>query len=357
MSVASTDSKSESRPETRPETRAEARSRAASERAGSPSNELKVFSGRNCHVLARRVCEHIAVEHARAYPQFRLGAAETHIFEDGELLVKLEDDVRGRDCFVIISTCAPVNENVMELLLFCDCLRRASARRITIVMPYYGYGRQDRKDVGRVPISAKLVANLIMAAKADRIVALDLHAAQIQGFFEIPVDHMFATPVFIDYFKPMVTADSVVVSPDAGGVERARAFAKRLDLPLAIIDKRRTDVNVAEVMHIIGDVRNKDCFVVDDLIDTAGTLVKGVEALVAEGAKSVRAVATHAVFSGPAIDRIQGSAITEVVVTDSIPLTNQAAKCGKIKVLSVAPLLARAIQSIHEDGSVSALFV
>ncbi len=238
-----------------------------------------------------------------------------------------------------------------------DALKRASAQRITAVLPYYGYARQDRKDRPRMPISAKLVASLLETAGAHRILALDLHAAQIQGFFEIPVDHMFATPVFIDYFKPMVTQDSVVVSPDAGGVERARAFAKRLELPLAIIDKRRTEVNVAEVMHIIGDIQGKHCFVVDDLIDTAGTLVKGVEALMSQGAKSVRAVATHAVFSGPAIDRIEASSITEVVVTDSIPLSGRAMECGRVKVLSVAPLLARAIQSIHEDGSVSALFV
>jgi ribose-phosphate pyrophosphokinase len=311
-------------------------------------DRLKVFTCSANPALAHAICRELGTE---------LGAAEVKTFSDGETHLQVMENVRGADVFVVQPTCSPVDHNLMEVLLMMDALKRASAQRITAVLPYYGYARQDRKDRPRMPISAKLVASLIETAGAHRVLALDLHAAQIQGFFEIPVDHMFATPVFIDYFKPMVTKDSVVVSPDAGGVERARAFAKRLELPLAIIDKRRTEVNVAEVMHIIGDIQGKHCFVVDDLIDTAGTLVKGVEALMSQGAKSVRAVATHAVFSGPAIDRIEASAITEVVITDSIPLSRRAMECGRVKVLSVAPLLARAIQSIHEDGSVSALFV
>jgi len=311
-------------------------------------DRLKVFTCSANPALANAICRELGTE---------LGAAEVKAFSDGETHLQVMENVRGADVFVVQPTCSPVDHNLMEVLLMMDALKRASAQRITAVLPYYGYARQDRKDRPRMPISAKLVASLLETAGAHRILALDLHAAQIQGFFEIPVDHMFATPVFIDYFKPMVTQDSVVVSPDAGGVERARAFAKRLELPLAIIDKRRTEVNVAEVMHIIGDIQGKHCFVVDDLIDTAGTLVKGVEALMSQGAKSVRAVATHAVFSGPAIDRIEASSITEVVVTDSIPLSGRAMECGRVKVLSVAPLLARAIQSIHEDGSVSALFV
>jgi ribose-phosphate pyrophosphokinase len=245
----------------------------------------------------------------------------------------------------------------MELLLMMDALKRASARRITAVLPYYGYARQDRKDRPRMPISAKLVAKLLETSGANRILTLDLHAAQIQGFFDVPVDHLFATPVMIGYFDKMRGADLTVVSPDAGGVERARAFAKRLDAPLAIIDKRREDVNVAEVMHIIGEVQGRDCLIVDDLIDTAGTLVKGAEALIDAGAASVRACATHAVLSGPAVERIQASPIEEVVLSNSIPLNDHAAKCPKIRVLSVAALLAAAIRSIHEDGSVSALFV
>jgi ribose-phosphate pyrophosphokinase len=311
-------------------------------------DRLKVFTCSANPALAHAICRELGTD---------LSAAEVKTFSDGETHLQVMENVRGADVFVVQPTCSPVDHNLMEVLLMMDALKRASAQRITAVLPYYGYARQDRKDRPRMPISAKLVASLLETAGAHRILALDLHAAQIQGFFEIPVDHLFATPVFIDYFKPIVTKDSVVVSPDAGGVERARAFAKRLELPLAIIDKRRTEVNVAEVMHIIGDIQNKHCFMVDDLIDTAGTLVKGAEALRTQGAKSVRAVATHAVFSGPAISRIEASSITEVVVTDSIPLSAAALSCGRVKVLSVAPLLAQAIQSIHEDGSVSSLFV
>jgi ribose-phosphate pyrophosphokinase len=245
----------------------------------------------------------------------------------------------------------------MELLLMMDALRRASADRITAVLPYYGYARQDRKDKPRVPISAKLVAKLLERSGADRILALDLHAAQIQGFFDVPVDHLFAMPVMIEHMRARQTGKTIVVSPDAGGVERARAFAKRMNVPLAILDKRRDDVNVAEVVHIIGEVEGCECMIVDDLIDTAGTLINGAEALLKAGAASVIAAATHAVLSPPAVERIANSKIQEVVLTNSIPLSEEASGCKKIRTLSVAPLLARAIQSIHEETSVSRLFV
>jgi len=244
----------------------------------------------------------------------------------------------------------------MELLLIIDALKRSSADRITAVLPYFGYARQDRKDRPRVPISARLVASLIERAGAHRVLALDLHAAQIQGFFDIPVDHLFATPVLLEYFRNQSIEDVTVVSPDAGGVERARAFAKRMNAPLAIIDKRRDEPNVAEIMNIIGDVRGRNCILLDDLIDTAGTLVKGADAIMAAGAKSVTAAATHGVFSGPAIERIENSQLREVVCTNSIPLKAEAAASGRIRVMSVAPLLARAIQSIHGETSISILF-
>jgi ribose-phosphate pyrophosphokinase len=309
---------------------------------------LKIFSGNANLSLAHEICECL---------NSPLGAATVRSFSDGEIHLQVQENVRGADVFVIQPTCNPVDRNLMELLLMMDALKRASAQRITAVLPYYGYARQDRKDRPRMPISAKLVAGLLERAGANRILALDLHAAQIQGFFEIPVDHLFATPVMIDHFTPLKGEQLTVVSPDAGGVERARAFAKRLDAPLAIIDKRRTEVNVAEVMHIIGEVDGQHCLIVDDLIDTAGTLVKAAEALLAHGAKSVRACATHAVLSGPAVERIEKSRIDEVVVTNSIPLNDGAQGCSRIAVLSVAHLLAQAIQSIHEDGSVSTLFV
>jgi ribose-phosphate pyrophosphokinase len=254
-------------------------------------------------------------------------------------------------------TCAPVEFHLMEVFCMMDALKRSSAERITAVIPYYGYGRQDRKDKPRVPISAKLVASLLEKAGADRIMALDLHAAQIQGFFDIPVDHLFFRPVMIDYFKPQNTTDLTVVSPDAGGVERARSVAKRLNAPLAIIDKRREEANVAEVMNVIGDVEGQNCLIVDDLIDTGGTLVNGAEALIRYGAASVSACATHAVLSGPAVQRIAESRIKEVIFSNSIPLSQEAKACGKIRQLSVAPLLARAVQSIHEETSVSILFL
>ena len=279
-------------------------------------------------------------------------------FADGETHLQIQENVRGADVFVVQPTCTPVDHHLMELLLMIDAFKRASAERITAVLPYYGYARQDRKDQPRMPISAKLVASLLERAGASRVLALDLHAAQIQGFFDIPVDHLFAAPVMVEHFDGHYKANELtVVSPDAGGVERARAFAKRMNAPLAIIDKRRTDVNVAEVMNIIGDVRGKYCLIVDDLVDTAGTLVKGVEALLGAGAKAVTACATHAVLSGPAVERISKSCLKELLVTNSIPLSEEAANCPKIRTLSVAPLLARAIQSIHEGGSISTLFI
>jgi ribose-phosphate pyrophosphokinase len=265
--------------------------------------------------------------------------------------------VRGEDVFVIQPTCTPVDRNLMELLLILDALKRSSAKRITAVLPYYGYARQDRKDKPRVPISARLVAALLETAGADRVLTLDLHAAQIQGFFDIPVDHLFSAPVMIEYFRSQQFSNVTVVSPDAGGVERARAFAKRLNCPLAIIDKRREEANVAEVMNVVGEVKGRHCMIVDDIIDTAGTLVKGAEALLEKGAASVTACATHAVLSGQAVERIESSLLKEVVVTNSIPLSEPALASSRIKSLSIAKLLAEAIRSIHEETSVSGLFI
>lgn len=311
-------------------------------------NHFKVFCGTANPALAQEICDSLGSP---------LGSAMIRTFADGETHLQIQENVRGADVFVVQPTCTPVDHNLMELLLMMDALKRASAERITAVVPYYGYARQDRKDKPRMPISAKLVASLMETGGANRLLALDLHAAQIQGFFDIPVDHLFSAPVMVEYFESRRKGDLIIVSPDAGGVERARAFAKRLNAPLAIIDKRRTEVNVAEVMNIIGDVRGKYCLIVDDLVDTAGTLVKGVEALLDQGASGVSACATHAVLSGPAVERISGSALDELVVTNSIPLKPEAQECGKIRTLSVAPLLARAIQSIHEGGSVSTLFI
>jgi ribose-phosphate pyrophosphokinase len=311
-------------------------------------DRIKIFTGNANPPLAQEICAFLGLE---------LGLSSVKTFADGEIYLQIHENVRGADVFVVQPTSKPVDRNLMELLLMIDALRRASADRITAVLPYYGYARQDRKDKPRVPISAKLIAKLLEKAGADRILALDLHAAQIQGFFDIPVDHLFATPVMIEYLKTVQSAGTIVVSPDAGGVERARAFAKRINVPLAIIDKRRDDVNVAEVMHIIGEVAGKECLIVDDLIDTGGTLVKGAEALLKEGAAGVMACATHAVLSTPAVERIMQSRIKEVVLTNSIPLSEEASRCSKIRTLSVAPLLARAIQSIHEETSVSTLFV
>src|SRR5712692_8186173 len=310
--------------------------------------QLKIFTGNANPALAAKICGALGCT---------LGAASVEPFSDGENYIQILENVRGADVFLLQPTCTPVDRNLMEVLLMTDALKRASAERITAVLPYYGYARQDRKDKPRMPISARLIANLIQTAGADRVLTLDLHAAQIQGFFDVPVDHLFAAPVMIEYFDSIGHRDMTVVSPDAGGVERARAFAKHLNAPLAIIDKRRTDVNVAEVMHIIGDVEGRHCLMVDYLIDTAGTLVKGCEALRQQAALSVTACATHAVLSGPAVERIEKSDIQQVIVTNSIPLSEQAMRCTRIKTLSVAPLLGRAIQSIHEDGSVSTLFI
>jgi ribose-phosphate pyrophosphokinase len=311
-------------------------------------DRLKVFSGNANRPLAEEICRELNIE---------IGRAMVRHFADGEIYLQIQENVRGADVFVIQPTCTPVDRNLMELLLMIDALKRASAQRITAVLPYYGYARQDRKDKPRVPISAKLVASLMETAGADRILALDLHAAQIQGFFNVPVDHLFSSPVMIDYFRAQGVPDVTVVSPDAGGVERARAFAKRLSVPLAIVDKRREEANVAEVMNIIGEVEGRNCLIVDDLIDTAGTLVKGAEALMEKGAASVSACATHAVLSGPAVERLEASPLKEVVFSNSIPLRREAAESSRIRALSVGPLLARAIQSIHEETSVSILFI
>jgi ribose-phosphate pyrophosphokinase len=309
---------------------------------------FKIFTGNANPALATEVCESMGCE---------LGDINVKQFSDGEIHLQIRENVRGVDAFAIQSTSTPVERHLFELLLMIDALKRASADRITAVLPYYGYARQDRKDKPRVPISARLIANLLERAGADRVLALDLHAAQIQGFFDIPVDHLFAAPVMVEYFRSQKIENLTVVSPDAGGVERARAFAKRLNAPLAIIDKRREEANVAEVMNVIGDVEGQNCLMVDDLIDTAGTLVKGAEALLAYGATSVSACATHAVLSGPAVDRIGASRLKEVLFTNSIPLREDARNCSRIRTLSVAPLLARAIESIHEGGSISTLFV
>jgi len=312
------------------------------------TDRFKVFSGNANRPLAEEICACLGIN---------LGAANVKHFSDSEISVQILENVRGADVFVVQPTCTPVERNLFELLLMTDALKRASADRITAVLPYYGYARQDRKDRPRVPISAKLIASLLERAGVNRILALDLHAAQIQGFFDVPVDHLFATPVMIEYFRNLELKNLTVVSPDAGGAERARAFAKRLNAPLAIIDKRRETANEAEVMHIIGRVKNRNCLVVDDLIDTAGTLVKGAQALLEQGAASVTACATHGVLSGPAIERIAESKIKEVVLTNSIPLSRKAQQCKKIRTLSVAPLLASAIRSIHEETSVSTLFI
>jgi ribose-phosphate pyrophosphokinase len=311
-------------------------------------DRLKIFTGNAHPALAREIC------HWLDKP---LADAEIRQFSDGEIHLQIQENVRGEDVFVIQPTSTPVDRNLMELLLILDALKRASAKRITAVLPYYGYARQDRKDRPRVPISARLVAAVLETAGADRVLTLDLHAAQIQGFFDIPVDHLFSAPVMIEYFRTLQLSDITVVSPDAGGVERARAFAKRLNSPLAIIDKRREEANVAEVMNVVGEVKGRHCMIVDDIIDTAGTLVKGAEALLEKGAASVTACATHAVLSGGAVARIEASLLKEVVVTNSIPLSEETRKSSRIKSLSIAKLLAEAIRSIHEETSVSGLFI
>jgi ribose-phosphate pyrophosphokinase len=311
-------------------------------------DRLKVFTGTAHPALAEEICQYLRVP---------LGDCMVKTFSDGEIYLQINENVRGTDVFVVQPTCTPVDRNLMELLLMMDALRRASAKRITAVLPYYGYSRQDRKDKPRVPISAKLVARLLVTAGADRVLSLDLHAAQIQGFFDIPVDHLFAAPVMVEYIRGLNLTDITVVSPDAGGVERARAFAKHLEAPLAIIDKRRAQPNVAEVMHVIGDVHGRVCLIVDDLVDTAGTLVNAAEALVNRGASKAYACCTHPVLSGSALHHIGNSVLTELVVSNSIPLHEEARSCKKIRQLSVAPLLAEAIRSIYEETSISRLFV
>ncbi|HTX54777.1 MAG TPA: ribose-phosphate pyrophosphokinase [Candidatus Baltobacteraceae bacterium] len=290
----------------------------------------------------------------------RLAETEVTEFSDGEIFVQVNENVRGADVFVIQPTCHPVNRNIMELLIMIDALKRASAFRITAVIPYYGYGRQDRKVQPRVPITAKLVADLITAAGAQRVLTMDLHAGQIQGFFNIPVDHLFAAPVLLQYFEQRVAQgawqDLVVVSPDAGGVERARAIAKRLGTSLAIMDKRRTGPNEARIMRVIGDVRGRDAILLDDMIDTAGSITQAAQALRQDGARRILASCTHAVLSGPAIERLEQSDIEEVVVTNTVPIRDESA-CKKLVVLSVAPLLGEAIRRIHTETSVSSLFV
>ncbi len=313
----------------------------------SNDSRLRVFAGSANPELAGDICTSLGIE---------LGQLSLSRFSDGEIQVQINENVRGMDVFVVQPTCTPVDQHLMELLLLLDALRRASAKRITAVLPYYGYSRQDRKDRPRVPISAKVVANLLVAAGADRLLTLDLHAAQIQGFFDIPVDHLYGRPVMVEYMERLHLPNLAVVSPDAGGVERARALGKRLKAPLAIIDKRRDKAGVSEVMHVIGDVRGRTCVIIDDLVDTAGTLVNGVDALIADGAAAVYAVSTHAVLSGPAVDRIKGSELRELVVTNSIPLSEAAQASGRIRQLSVAPLLAAGISSIHSESSISMLF-
>ncbi|MDR1578700.1 MAG: ribose-phosphate pyrophosphokinase [Deltaproteobacteria bacterium] len=311
-------------------------------------NDIVVISGNSNLELAQEISESLWQP---------LGEAQVRRFSDGEILVEIGENVRGRDTFVIQSTCAPVNDNLMELLLIIDALKRASARRITAVIPYYGYARQDRKAAPRVPISAKLVADLLTAAGTTRVLAMDLHAGQIQGFFNIPVDHLFSAPVVLSYLKEFGTENIVLVSPDAGGVERTRYFAKHLSAPLAIVDKRREGPNVAKAMNIIGEVKNKRALIIDDMIDTAGTLTQAADVIMDLGAEEVMACSTHPVFSGPAIERIKNSALKQVVVSNTIPLSPAGRALPKIKVLTVAKLLGEAIRRIHHEDSVSSLFV
>jgi ribose-phosphate pyrophosphokinase len=315
--------------------------------SGKDFSWLRIFTGNSNIELVQKIADQLHTP---------IGKSVVKNFSDGEINVEIDESVRGMDVFVIQSVCAPVNNNLMELLILIDALKRASARRITAVLPYYGYARQDRKVSPRAPISAKLVADLITTAGASRILTVDLHAGQIQGFFNIPVDHLFAAPVVLDYMKN-IKNDIVVVSPDAGGVERARAYAKRLNTSLAIIDKRRESPNVSQVMNIIGDVDGMSAVLVDDLVDTAGTLVRAAYALMEKGAKAVYACCTHPVLSGRAVEVLMESPIEEMIVTDTIPLREEAKACPKIKVLSISSLLAEAIRRIYEDESVSDLFV
>ncbi len=318
--------------------------------ASSDANTLKVFAGRRSRVLAERVCAHLDIP---------LGLGRTEVFPDGELLVKAEEDVRGRDCYVVLSTCAPVNENLIELLIYIDCLRRASAQRVTAVIPYFGYARQDRKDEGRTPITAKLVANLITTARADRVLAVDLHAAQIQGFFDLPVDHLSAAPVFLEHFTSIrdELGDLVLVSPDVGNVKVANMYAQLLDGELAIIDKRRVSGMKVATANLVGEVRNRTVLMMDDMISTAGTVCEAARLVMDRGAKKVLVGATHAVLVGLAMERLAESPITKVMVTNTIPGGERFEPVrDKIVELCVGPLIGDAIHRIHHNQSVSALF-
>ncbi len=313
-----------------------------------PHGPLKLFTGSAHPALAKEIAEHLGIP---------LGAARLHRFPDTEVSFQIDENIRGTDVFVVQPTSAPVDEHLVEMCVMIDAFRRSSASRITAVIPYYGYARQDRKDKPRVPISAKLVANLLSAAGTNRVLTMDLHKAQIQGFFDIPVDHLFAAPVLIEYLVKQSFGPVTIVSPDAGGAERARAYAKRLDADLAIIDKRRSEDGSAEVMNVVGDVRGRVCIIADDIIDTAGTIQKAAQALTDNGASRVLASAVHGVLSGPAIRRIEAAPIDRLLVTNTVPLNGEKGHCEKIVVLSVARLLAQAIRSIHEETSVSKLFV
>lgn len=311
------------------------------------NNDLRIFTGNANPDLAQKICEHLEVP---------LGQALVTTFSDGEIRVEIRENVRGRDVFLIQSTCPPVNHNLMELLIMIDAVKRASARRITAVIPYFGYARQDRKVAPRVPITAKLVADLLTTAGAHRILTMDLHVGQIQGFFDIPVDNLYASPVMIPYISKNFANDLAIVSPDAGGVARARAYAKRLGASLGLIDKRRDAPGKAQAMHLIGEVLGKEVVIMDDIVDTAGTLTEAASVITQHGALNVNACCTHAVLSGPAVNRIMNSQLRQLVVTDTIPLSEAAKKCEKIKQLSVSHLLARAILNIHREDSISSLF-
>ncbi len=311
---------------------------------------IKFFTGNAHKELAHEIATYLGIP---------VGDATVTKFSDGEIMVQINENVRGTDVFVLQPTCMPVNRHIMELLLMVDALKRASARRITAVIPYYGYARQDRKVQPRVPISAKLVADLITAAGTNRVLTMDLHAAQIQGFFNIPVDNLYASPVILDYIEKKYNhkEELVIVSPDAGGVERARAFAKKLQSSIAIIDKRREAANISQIMNVIGDVKDKNTIILDDMIDTGGTTIQAATALKDKGAKRVVAACTHAVLSGTAVEKLNDSVIEELIVTNTIPLNNKKEKCKKITVLSIAPLIGEAIKRIHEESSISSLFV
>jgi len=317
----------------------------------SVTGNIKVFSGNAHPQLAEEICNHLSCD---------LGKASTGRFSDGEFNFQIDENARGADVFIIQPTCPPTDQNLMELLIMIDAFQRASAERVTAVIPYFGYGRSDKKDRPRVPIASKLVANLITTAGAERVLTVDLHASQIQGFFDVPVDHLFAAPVVVDYFQENPIENMIVVAPDTGGAERARAYAKRLNTGLALCDKRRDRANVAEVMNVVGDVKDKNCLIIDDMCDTGGTICKVADALYANGANDIYACFTHAVLSGNAIEKLTASHLKKVIVTNTIPLCEKGGALkeeGRIEVLSVAKLLAKAIKSIHDETSVSSLFI